>query len=452
MKTPLDRRALIKWTLGAGAALGLARSQVLQVLEDAAGPSVAHAAEAITTRRSVHIRAGIGGFAWFQLLWPHNAIAAAASDTFAWHAPGQHQLVAGTTRPLTRGPQTPFAALPPARQMTAIMAGDNETHEANPVSIARALNGSSMFALAAALQSVNPCVVPVIAIGDLVFGSAPGAPAPAVVPTGADIVGLFNSVASRAGGLLADPARADTYRAGYAALAGLNRAADRSTTRTAYATGRAAARFVGTNFAARLAITPADLTRYGLDAGGVPDDVAELGRTLIVTAKAFQMQLTQSVLVPGPRDDPHGAFADPAALVAKVTALGRVLDAFMADLEAITDDAGARLADRTIITIDGDTPKTPLDRNNWLDPTPGNSNWMYVWGGGLLATGWFGGIAADGTVTGFDPVTGADAPPDRGLQAQAAVAAVAYAIADGNADRVAEQTRVDYTGLVAPPA
>ena len=53
------------------------------------------------------------------------------------------------------------------------------------------------------LQRDNPGVVPVIAVADLKLGDALGAPAAAVVPTGADIVGLFNSAASRAGGRLA---------------------------------------------------------------------------------------------------------------------------------------------------------------------------------------------------------------------------------------------------------
>lgn len=447
----LSRRALIRWSLAAGAALGVSRSRIFDVLERAGGTGMAHAASTITTKRSVHIRAGDGGFAWFQLLWPHNAIAAARSDVFSWHAPGEEALVAGTHHPLTRGPNTPFLDLPPERQITAIMAGEDETHKRNPTSIVRALNGSSMFAIAGALQATNPSVVPVITMAGVNYGSAPGAPTPAVVQNAAGFVGLFDSVASRAGNLLAKGTdNADVYRASYAALAGLNRAADRSTTRSAYATGRSAATFVGVNLAAELTPSALDRTRYGLDDLTMPADVAELATTLMIAVKAFKLGLTQSVIVPGPQDDPHTAFNNLDTLRSKVAALRAVLDGFMADLSATIDDVtGRALVQDIVITIEGDTPKTPLDRAGWGDTTPDKANWIYVYGGGLLRTGWFGGIGADGAVTGFDPRTGDPAPTDRGLQAEAAVSAIAYAIANGSDTRVRGFSRSEYAGLIA---
>jgi hypothetical protein len=268
-----------------------------------------------------------------------------------------------------------------------------------------------------------------------------------VVPTGADIVGLFNSAASRAGSLLATTSHADLYRAQYATLAALNRAADRSTTRLAYATGRSAARFLGTNLAEKLAVQPVDEQRYGIDAT-MRKEIADLGRTLIVTAKAFQLGLTSSVILPGLRDDPHQAFNDMAALRVSTTGLKKVLDGFMADLASRTDSVtGARLSDDIVITIDGDTPKTPLDRNNWLDDTPANSNWVYVYGGGKLKTGWFGGVDRTGATTGFDPATGAPKAYDGDLQAKAACAAVAYAIARGDLRAVQDFSRMDIAGI-----
>jgi hypothetical protein len=377
----------------------------------------------------------------------------AANPAFAWHEPGNATVVAGTAHPLVRGPHTPFAAVPGAQQVTAIMAGTNETHDPNPTSIVRALDGSSLFAIAAALQADNPSLVPVIAIDNLAYGSAPGAPVAAVVPRGRDIVGLFSSAAASAGGLLEDDGRAETFRTSYAALAGLNRAADRSTTQTSYATGRRAATFVGMNLADQLSIDAADTDRYGLTVGGVPAaipaDVRELGETLIVTAKAFAMGLTRSVIVPGPRDDPHTAFDDMDALRAKLTALRTVLDAFMADLARLTDDlTDTALIDDIVLTIDGDTPKTPLDRIGWGDDTPERSNWLYVYSGGLLKSGWFGGIGADATVTGFDPATGLPADPDPDAQAKAANAAIAYAIANRRTDLVRPFARAEYTGLI----
>jgi hypothetical protein len=447
----VTRRALIKWSLAAGAALGVNRARILDVLERTAGKGIAEAAGNTTRKRSVHIRGVEGGFAWFQLLWPHNDIAL-ASDTnnrFPFHLPGGHTAVTGTGGTLTLSADSPFATLPPQLQMTAFMAGSNEAHTNKPRTIARALSGNSMFAIAAVLQHDNPGVVPVIAVGDSEYGDAPGSPAAAVVPTGADIVGLFNSAASRAGSLLATTSHADLYRAQYATLAALNRAADRSTTKLAYATGRSAARFLGQNLAAQLAVQPADEQRYGIDAT-MRKEIADIGRTLIVTAKAFQLGLTSSVILPGLRDDPHQAFNDMVALRLSTTGLKKVLDGFMADLALKTDSVtGAKLSDEIVMTIDGDTPKTPLDRNNWLDDTPANSNWIYVYGGGKLKTGWFGGVDRTGATTGFDPATGAPKAYDGDLQAKAACAAVAYAIARGDLRAVQDFSRLDISGITA---
>ena len=46
----------------------------------------------------------------------------------------------------------------------------------------------------------------------------------------------------------------------------LNRAANRSTTTAAYATGKTSAKLLGTNLATALAVTNDDLARYGVDA------------------------------------------------------------------------------------------------------------------------------------------------------------------------------------------
>src|SRR5262249_3114796 len=153
------------------------------------------------------------------------------------------------------------------------------------------------------------------------------------------------------------------------------------------------------------------------------------------------------------RDDPHGAFGGGGNLipesVAVLASLKTILDAFVADLAGRTDAVtGERLSDGVVITIEGDTPKTPLVNNTWPDDTPGNSNWMFVLGGGSLKTGWLGGIDRTGRVTGFDPATGAPKTADAGLQAQAAVAATAYAITRGDRRRVADFTSIDIGGIV----
>lgn len=449
----LTRRALIKWGVAAGAALGVSQTRIIEIFERHAGRGVAEAAAATPNKRSVHIRAVNGGLAWFTLMWPHNAIAAAAGNNpvTTWpYTAAQTTRITGTGGPLTLGPNTAFASLPADKQITAFMAGSNEAH-VDPTSITRSVNGNSLFAIVAALQQVSPTLIPAITVDNTQLGTAPGAPRAAVVPNGDEIVGLFNSAASRAGGLLEKAkyaGHADLYRAHYETLASLNRAATRPTTHDAYATARSAAAFLGKNLAAELAIQPADLTAYGVD-GTMPPDVVALAKVLIVTAKAFALRLTSSVVVPGPRDDPHTAFQNLTTLNTKVAALRRVLDAFMADLGTRTDPLTmTKLSDDVVITIEGDTPKTPLDRTNWLDDTPANSNWMYVLGGGLIKTGWLGGITATGQTSGFNPTTGAAVAYDGDVQAKAAVGAVAYAVTRGDIRAVQDFTRDDIGGIV----
>jgi len=464
----IGRRALIKWSLAAGAALGVSRSRICDILGRTAGRDVAEAATNQHNKRSVHIRAGTGGLAWFQLMWPHNDIAAALNPAFAWHRPSGQRVIQGTGGMLTVAADTPFASLAPEKQVTAMMAGSNEQHKNNPTSIVRSVNGGSLFAIASVLQADTPSVVPVITVGDSDFGSAPGAPQAANALTSDDVVGLFNSAASRAGGLLTLAGHAELYRAQYATLAELNRASNLSTTRDSYHTSRSAAKFLGTNLADKLQFrVGTDDVNYGLTSstftsisnnandtgGGKRDQLSNFAKGLAVTAKAFEMGLTSSVVLPSIRDDPHGAFGSGGNLttesVAVLASLKTILDAFMLDLAGRTDKVTTeKLSDGVVITIEGDTPKTPLVNNTWPDDTPQNSNWLFVLGGGSLKTGWFGSIDRNNTVNGFDPATGGQTSYDGGREAQAAVAATAYAITRGDRRRVGDFTNVDITGLV----
>ena len=448
----LSRRSLIKWTVAGAAALGLQRWKAFEILEGAGGKGIAEAAACATTNRSVHIIAGNGGFAWFQLLWPHNDVAAANSTTFAFHAPGQSTLAANTDRPLTLAPQTPFRTIAGAKQMTAFLGGTNETHTQTPASSSVIATGTSVFATAAAMQLTNPTLVPVIAVDNAPFGTAPGAPRIARVPGPNDIVGLFNSAASRAGGMLESLADADLYDASLKTMLSLQAAAQTPATTRSYGTVKSASRLLGTNLSSQLAVSSADLTRYGIDAT-TPTRLSDLARTLIITAKAFGMGLTSSVLVPAMRDDPHGAFTDMANLTRTVTTLGKILDAFYGDLMA-KDDAtcgGKKVGDNVVISIHGDTPKTPLNRSGWPDGTPGNANWTYVFGNGLLKTGWFGGISRTGTVTGWNPTTGGTSTLTSAQLAMPASAAIAYAVAKGDLRRVGDFYRgVAIDGVIRP--
>lgn len=422
----LTRRALIKWSVAAGAALGVSRAGVFDILERTAGKDVAFAAADNAMTRSVHLVAGNGGLAWFSLFWPQVEIAMANSNTFAYHKPGQATLVPGTAKPLAIGPDTPWASLPAARQVTAFTCGANETHTANPTSVT-GLNGANIFSIASALQAGVPSVIPLVTIGVANAGTAPGAARPANVGNAGGIVNLFNSAASRAGGLLAQQTDAELYKAHYDAFIQLNRAANRSTTKGAYATGQGAARFLGTNLAAQLEIKPEDLARYGVGAG-TRQNVADIARAFIVTVKAFKMGLTNAVVLPAMRDDPHGAFTGGDVNTVPAS-MKMVFDGFMTDLTNTTDDVTLKaLADDTVVTICGDTTKNPLQRNGWPDGTPGNTNTVYVYSAGHLKSGWFGQVKANGQAEGFDP-QGNATNYNGGQTARYALASVAYAIA-----------------------
>src|SRR5262245_33460916 len=63
-----SRRNFLRFTAAVGAVLALDRSRVLDVISDTGGTALAE--EACSPNcRSVHLVAGNGGFAWFQLLW-----------------------------------------------------------------------------------------------------------------------------------------------------------------------------------------------------------------------------------------------------------------------------------------------------------------------------------------------------------------------------------------------
>jgi hypothetical protein len=431
-----SRRRFLRWAGAAGALLGLERANFLNVLSDSAGVAMADAASCAATMKSFHIVAGTGGFAWFQLLWPHNEIAAAGNDNFAFHAPGQQTMAADTDKPFTLGPEAPWTAFDRTKRVTALMAGNNETHTQTPDSAAVVGNNQSMLAVAASIQRATPSLIPVIGITPLTFGNAPGAPAVTTVDSADGMVQLFNSAASRA--ILEVPKDAALFEGYYKALLGLNKAAARPTQLRGLRVGKQAAGFLGRNLAALLQPTQDDLTRYGIS-NQTPNKLSDLARACIVSAKAFKLNLTQSVVVPSFNDDPHGAFGNMADLQATVSSLGKILEEFMNDLAASPDPSctARTLADAVVITVHGDTPKDPRERGGWPDGTPNNSNWLYVMGNGYLKTGWFGGVRANGTTDGWDPTTGnVIANQQSGVTSAPAGAAVAFAIAKGDLRRV----------------
>jgi hypothetical protein len=428
-KHELTRRALIKWSVAAGAALGVSRSKIFEILEKTGGTGLAYAASARATKRAVVIEAGNGSLAWCQLHWPFPAIAAGSTTNaqLSWHLPGKSTVVAGTAKPLTIGTDTPWASLLPQNQVTAFLCGTNETHTNVPKST-QTLNNNDIFGVVSALQSSAPATIPVVTIGGAKIGTAPGAAVASNVSNADGIVGLFNSAASRMGGLLAKSGDATLYKTQYDAFIQLNRAAGQPTQTGAYRTASGAASLLGTNLSSQLQITPADLTRYGL-ANNPKASLLALGKGLIVTAKAFGLGLTNMVAMPHFNDDPHGAF-DNNDVATVPGALKTVFDAFMADITTLIDsDAGTPIAADTVIAFTGDTYKSPTNKAGWGDNTPSGSNIVYVYSAGALKSGWFGSVDAAGKATGF----GADGNPatyDPVATAKYATASIAYAVAN----------------------
>jgi hypothetical protein len=420
----LTRRALIKWSVAAGAALGVSRAKVFDILERTAGKDTAFAASENPTTRSVHIIYGNGALSWMTAFWPHNDIAAAVPGGAAVKPGGT--LVSGTDNPLTVSVDAPWKTLPGQRQVTCFLCGNNETHTRNPQSTV-GLNGNNIFAVASALQSSSPSVIPIVSVGDAAVGAAPGSARPANVGDASGIVGLFNSAASRAGGLLANTTDAGLYKVQFDAFAQINRAANRSTTKTSYTTASGAAQFLGKNLAAQLQIQQADLDRYMIN-GNTRNNVAAIGRTMIVAVKAFKMGLTNSIVLPAMDDDPHGAW-DGGDINVVPGQMAAIFNAFMSDLQNTVDDTTMKaLGDDTVITIHGDTTKDPLTKAGWPDGSPGNTNTVYVYSAGHLKSGWYGSIDRSGNVKGFGP-DGKAATYNGANTAKYAMASIAYAIA-----------------------
>ncbi len=448
-----SRRDFLKWATAAGAVLGLERARFLDALSGSAGVAMADQAACSSTMRSIHIVAGNGGFAWFQLLWPHVAIAQSSNGSVAFHAQGQtKQAVAD--KPLIYAPESPFQTLGKGKQISAFMAGANldggANHSNSPGSLTTAVSqNSSMIAGIAAIQTANPTILPVIGVTPLFYGSAPGAPNIATVGSASGLVDLFNSAASQT--LLANPKAAALNESYYKAFLQLNAASGKVTTNRALDTAKVANALLGKNLSEKLRPTAQERQMYGVDAS-TPTALLEIADAFITGVKAFQLGLCSCLILPAFLDDPHGAFADMSGTVSRVQTLGKIFDGLIAHAATIPDPSGCSrtLAEGIVVTVHGDTPKDPTARDGWPDSTPGSSNWIYVYGNGYLKTGWHGGIDAAGTVTGFDPETGNTVAGQASTATTAAASAAAlYAVSKGDMRRVQDFYRGGaLTGIV----
>src|SRR5277367_2128309 len=127
------RRQFLKWSTAVAAALGLERSRYLDALCGSAGSAMADTAACSSTAKSVHLIGDNGGLAWFTQLFPYPDIAQANNPAFAYYATTS-TAAKGTDNPLVYSPDSPFQSLPANRQMTAFVAGTNQTHTKTPTS------------------------------------------------------------------------------------------------------------------------------------------------------------------------------------------------------------------------------------------------------------------------------------------------------------------------------
>lgn len=371
-----SRRHFLKWSATVGALLGLDRARFLDVLCDGAGAAMADNAACAQTALSVHLIGNTGGLAWFTQLFPYPGIASGAGNGVASFYGDPNALkVAATDAPAVYTPDSPLQTAGPSKQMSIFVCGTNQTHTRTPTS-GLTLGNVGLIAAVSAIQAAAPKLLPVMAINPYVFGVAPGAASPATVADAGGLVTLFDSAASRT--LLATPTSAALHEAYYKAFLGLNAASPRPRVQRTYATGRVAANLLGRNLADQLRVTTEDDARYGIGAV-TPTNVVEIAHALCTAVKAFRIGLTSCLVLPAMQDDPHGAFQDPATLQSNVRALGKILDAFLADCAKTPDPAGCTgktLADSIVLTISGDVQSSRAvgrrrERSRRSGPGPG---------------------------------------------------------------------------------
>jgi len=459
----VTRRALIKWSLAAGAALGVSRSKIAEVLEKTAGKDVAFAATASPCCNSVFFEHGNGGLSYMTQLFPFAATASSTAtfgDTTATSSPSLNPAFQGKITSIKgvngsmiyQTPYTPFMSLPIAQQVTCFVAGENATHNQLGTMKNTLINGADIVSVCAAIQTQVPTVVPLILSGNTVAlaAQAGGAPNPTTVASAAGFADLFNSAASSATGILAKASDATLYKAQFETFFQLNRVAGLSTTRIGFTQADGAAALLGTNLSSVLTITAADLARYGITSS-TQAQVASIGQNLILAVKAMKMGLTASMYIGGVNDDPHGAFSD-NEITTGPQAYQAVLNAFLGDLQTNTDDnTGETLASKTVMTWFGDTYKDPFQPSGWNDSTPSSSSVVYCMGAGFLNSGWYGGIASDGSAAdGFDGTGALTAGTYNGPQQLSyALGAVAAAVAKGDLRTIETLTgNVDVSAFV----
>ena len=431
------RREFLRWSATVAACLGLERARFLNVLGETAGSAAADTAQCNQTNRSIHIVDGNGGLSNWTHIFPFTKVIGSTNAAYSHYALGKGVAATGYDKLYSYAPDSPWQTNSKWK-MSAFVAGNNETHTAAPAS-AISLGANGMLASAASIQQANPSLLPVLAVGGIAFGAAPGAPAVAAVGAANQLIDLFNSAASKA--LLQAPENGALAEAYYKAFLGLNAAAGRTTVAKQYGTGKVSINLLSKNLAAQLTPTAADQALFGLT-GTSPGAVQNMSNAMITSVKAFSLGLTSMMMMRGFNNDPHGAFAGGDAGPAAVgLAMGKMMNG-LHDLAKSKQDPGCSsktLADTLVLSVSGDTFKAPFQRNGWGDGTPNGSNLLYVMGAGQLKTGWFGDMDPTAGAAGWDQGTGVTGGVYTGRGAElgaSASAALLFAIAKGDMRRV----------------
>jgi len=483
----LNRRGFLGLLGAAGAGVAVERSGLLgRVIGRAyAGPP------ATATNYSVHIVGGNGSASWFQLLWPHTAVATAnnpatggvSSGRFAYHEAASAGLhfnqndADGVNKRFFYSSQAPWisGATPlPGMEVTGYMAGSNEHHRQQPTPLPLSSTTNLYQALASIRTSEADTLIPVLGVGSFADRATREIPGLVTAASADGVIELFNSAASQR--ILAAEADRDLFRDSYSAMVGLRAASSRSSWQPQLEVTKKAAGVVGLNFALQLAPTAGDLVGYGIDnlvgenlVAAQRAGIEEFGRSMIVASKALRAGLTRSVVVSMSNrptsdrkwTDPHSSFssaADQSQTITAVRLLGEILTGFYNDLNATPEvTLGGAFSDHTVISVQGDTMKNPLVAAGWPDATPTDSNWIYVVGKGYLRHGWYGRIRrssdpmASNAPQGFDPTTGDRNGSHSSSTTEAATAALLYAITRGNLTQVNQfYSGPAITGLIAP--
>lgn len=451
------RRNFLRWSATMAAVLGLDRARFLNLLNDTAGTAAADTAACSTTNRHIHVLDGTGGFANWTLPFPIPAVVKGNNQQFSHYAIGKGVDAAGYDKPYAYGPDSPWQQNSNWK-VTAFVAGQTQVHTDQPTSVVT-VNQGEMLASAAAIQQANPTLLPVLAVGgglQQVFGNAPGAPAIAAVGAPNQLVGLFNSQASRA--LLQAEANGPMQEAYYKAFLGLNAAAGRSTVAKPYEVGKVSMNLLAKNLGPQLTPTDADLALFGIEQN-TPGAVQNMSRSMITTLKAFSLGLSSMLIVRGFNNDPHGMFSGGNQQATNVGAsMGKMLNGLHALAKTLQDPSctSKSLADSLVFSASGDTFKQPFNRDNWGDGTPGGANILYVMGAGFIKTGWFGSLDDGNTVRGWDIATGnlldngtQGYQAIRGNLGGAAAAAALFAVAKADMRRVKDfYSGPDITAIV----